>query len=57
MDIMVGELIDLLQPYRGRGDRVIIEDGDGWVYRVLGVRWDNVVKVVVIDIEELEYAN
>lgn len=50
----VGELIDLLQPFRGRSDDVIVEDGNGWPYEVLTVRWDDRSKVLVIDVEEPE---
>lgn len=52
MSIMVGQLIDELEPFRGRGDHVVVEDELGRVYKILGIDWDDVAKVVVIDVEE-----
>ncbi len=46
--MQVGELIDLLEPFRGRGDAVISEDQDLYVFNIVGVRWDDRAKVVVM---------
>lgn len=48
----VGELIDLLEPFRGRGDDVIMEDDDLHIYKITGgTYWDDVAKVIVIKTE------
>lgn len=51
--LKVGQLIDLLQPFRGNNDAVIIEDEVGQVFDVRGVRWDDRAKVLVVDVEEV----
>lgn len=49
--MQVGELIDLLEPFRGRGDEVIMEDNITYIYNITGAYWDDVAKVVVIQTE------
>lgn len=48
----VGELIDMLEPYRGRGEDVIVEDSIEYIEDIVSVYWDDVAKVVVIRTKE-----
>ena len=48
---MVGELIDLLQPYRGRGDGVIVYDTETTdCLKIIGVYWNPKRKHLEIEV-------
>lgn len=49
--MLVGELIDLLEPFRGRGEDVTTVSDYDEIYRIVGVHWDDTVHTVVIDLE------
>lgn len=49
--LLVGELIDLLEPYRGKGDEITIKDHFGSVYRIRSVYRDDTYAVRI----EAEY--
>lgn len=49
--MQVGQLIDLLEPFRGRGDEVEVENDDGYTYRILDVYWDNNSMAVIVKTE------
>lgn len=51
--MMIGELIDYMEPYRGRGDSVVIWDEDRGNYRpIKSVWWNERLRQLEIELVE-----